>query len=474
MTSHTEGPSRRLDSGALNLLEVVVMALGQVAPAFGVMFTSGVIAGQVGEGVPVMYLIAMVGIGATGLTLAQFARMWPSSGSFVTYISRAINPTFGLLVAVVALLGYTIGNGGVYVSTGSYIATQIFHSSSTAAALVCTLVFCAMVTVPVILGVKVGVRAAVTMFFLEATVLLVVATAIVVKGGDHGLTTEPFTSGLPGSKAFALSLALAIMAFVGFEAPAPLGEEAQNPSRTVPAAILLCITMTAVLLVYCSYAMVEAFPNAGALSSDPSPFLTASRQFFSPASHLLEWLYIVSVTGSFIGANTALARILFSGGRSGLWWRTLSRVTQKHRTPHVAVLCVVLPSLGCGLVAWLLTGLGTTTTLLPAYGILGIGSMFVFVNVGLIVKFVRDRADGERRPLLGWVVVPVIGACVIGLIYYSSFQPGQGSPYKYMPVMFAVQVALAGAYVAWLRLRQPGLLATAGSVVAGEAETVPR
>src|SRR5882672_11079185 len=148
-----------LRRNALGFTEVMITGLSQIAPAFSVMFTAAVIAATVGPAVPSVYLLALVGVLATGITLAQFSRIWPSSGSFVTYISRAIGPRTGLGIAVIALLGYIVGNGGVFVYVGSYVVTELFHTSGTGLTLVLTVIYAFIVTIPVIVGVRVGVRA---------------------------------------------------------------------------------------------------------------------------------------------------------------------------------------------------------------------------------------------------------------------------------------------------------------------------
>ena len=53
-----------------------------------------------GASAPLVFLISMVGMVATASSLAQFASIYPSAGSFITYITRAV----GTKVASPALL----------------------------------------------------------------------------------------------------------------------------------------------------------------------------------------------------------------------------------------------------------------------------------------------------------------------------------------------------------------------------------
>ncbi len=81
---------KALERGQLGLFGVIMPGLAQVAPAFNLFFTTGVMVGLAGASAPLIFLISMVGMGATASSLAQFAGVYPSAGSFITYITRAI------------------------------------------------------------------------------------------------------------------------------------------------------------------------------------------------------------------------------------------------------------------------------------------------------------------------------------------------------------------------------------------------
>ena len=79
-----------LPRGEIGLLGVLMPGLAQVAPAFNLFFTTGLMVGLAGASVPLIFLISMVGMVATASSLAQFSSIYPSAGSFITYITRAI------------------------------------------------------------------------------------------------------------------------------------------------------------------------------------------------------------------------------------------------------------------------------------------------------------------------------------------------------------------------------------------------
>ena len=71
-----------------------------------------------GASAPLIFLISMVGMGATASSLAQFSSVYPSAGSFITYITRAIGTKVAVAVGVITVLGYIIAFGGIYIFVG--------------------------------------------------------------------------------------------------------------------------------------------------------------------------------------------------------------------------------------------------------------------------------------------------------------------------------------------------------------------
>ena len=84
-----------LQHGQLGLFGVIMPGVAQVAPAFNLFFTTGLIVSLAGASAPLIFLISMVGMVATASSLAQFASIYPSAGSFITYITRAIGTVTG-------------------------------------------------------------------------------------------------------------------------------------------------------------------------------------------------------------------------------------------------------------------------------------------------------------------------------------------------------------------------------------------
>ena len=127
--------------------------LAQVAPAFNLFFTTGVMVALAGASAPLIFLISMVGMGATASSLAQFAGVYPSAGSFITYITRAIGTKVAVAIGVITMLGYIIAFGGIYIFVGSYIVQNVLGNPHIwGITQIVTILYGALVVAPVIVG----------------------------------------------------------------------------------------------------------------------------------------------------------------------------------------------------------------------------------------------------------------------------------------------------------------------------------
>jgi amino acid transporter len=471
-----------LDSKKIGLLGVLMPGLAQIAPAFNLFFTTGVMASLAGASVPLVFLISMVGMLATGLSLAQFSSLYPSAGSFITYTSRAIGPRVATATGVIAIVGYIIAFGGIYIFVGSYIVQNLFGftNGNTGLTIVTTIVYGALVTVPVILGLQFGIRVTVVLYLIEVVVLVVLSVAILSQGGAEGLSVKPFTwpTGADGSNIF-VAFSLAVLAFGGFEASAPLAEETKNPRRNVPIAVVTAVLVSGIIYILGSYAIVTAFgvDHMKAFAADGNPFATAAGRFLPIFVPIIAGVFLVSVTSSFVAANTQTSRVIFAGARGGLWPKSLSSIHPRFKTPWVAAIVFVVPSIVIGCVSTLITDPGTASGFLGTYGILGVVIMYLVANVALIVQFAKLRRSGVRKNPLLWVVVPIIGVIVLAIPVWGDLRPGQGGAYDWLPLLTIGLIALGVVYTFVLQTLRPKALAQAPALLEGaealEGDPVP-
>jgi amino acid transporter len=478
MTSTAVAPSGLQTPKKLGLLGVLMPGVAQIAPAFNLFFTTAVMASLAGPSVPLVFLISMIGMLATALSLAQFSSIYPSAGSFLTYISRSLGVRVATAVGVITILGYIITFAGIYIFAGQYIVANVFGVTATGAGVnlltvLVTIVYGAIVTIPVIIGLQFGVRVTVVLYVIEFAVLLIISLAVVLQGGAEGLSAVPFTwpTGAEASNVF-VTFGLAVVAFGGFEASAPLAEETENPRRNVPIGLVGAVLISGFIYVLGSYAVVSAFgvSHIGAFAKDPNPFATATVRFLHVSSGFavpfLVAIFLISLTSSYISANTQTARVLFAGARGRLWSRTLDRTHPRFRTPWVAAIWFVAPSIVIGCLMQFIDP-AEAGSVLPTLGIFGVVVMYFVTNLALAVQYFRLRRQGVAKNPLLWVVVPIIGMLVLLIPVWGNLRPGQGGTFDLMPLLSILLIAVGVVYTVVLSVTRPGVLAAAPALLEG-------
>jgi amino acid transporter len=219
-----------------------------------------------------------------------------------------------------------------------------------------------------------------------------------------------------------------------------------------------------------SYALVTAFGvgHAGALAADANPFHTAAKAFLPFVAPLITWVFLSSVTSSYVAANTQTSRVIFAGARGGLWSKALAGVSPRFRTPAWAAIAFVAPSILIGCVSTAFTDPGTASGFLGTYGILGLIIMYLVANLALIIEWAKFRRRGVRKNPLLWVVTPIIGIIVLAIPVYGDLRPGQASPYNVLPWLALGLIAVGAVYALVLGAVRPGVLEKAPALLEGD------
>jgi amino acid transporter len=224
--------------------------------------------------------------------------------------------------------------------------------------------------------------------------------------------------------------------------------------------------------VFCSYALIVAFgtDHIAQLAANPNPFQAAAKTFIPALAPLITWIFLSSVTSSYVAANTQTSRVIFAGARGGLWSRTLAAVSPRFRTPWAAAIAFVAPSIAIGVVSTAFTDPGTAVGLLSTFGILGLVLMYLVANIALIVQWAKFRRAGVRKNVWTWVVTPVIGVLVLAIPVWDDLRPGQPTPYNYLPWLTLVLIAAGVVYMLVLQAARPRVIENAAALLEGDAD----
>ncbi|HVK80281.1 MAG TPA: amino acid permease, partial [Verrucomicrobiae bacterium] len=194
---------------------------------------------------------------------------------------------------------------------------------------------------------------------------------------------------------------LLFFAYVGFDQVSSCAQEAKNPQRDIPIALLLSLIVCAVLYISMSVVMTGLAPYQDL--NVPNPVFVAIDH--TDAS--LAWLKPLVAVGVVVGLFAAVlmciygqTRIFYAMARDGLFPKAFAAVDPRRALP-------VASTIFTGLVAAAIAGL-TPLQLLGELISIGTLLAFAIVCAGVLVLRVR-KPDTERkfRAPMVWLFAPI-------------------------------------------------------------------
>jgi APA family basic amino acid/polyamine antiporter len=385
-------PLARTLSGPLLTLYGVGAILGA-----GIYSVLGAAVARAGEAVWLSFLLSGALAGLTALSYAELATTFPRAGGEYVYVRNALPGqrwlarTAGLmLVASAAATAATVS-----LAFAGYLAelTSVPRGLASFALL-------ASLTALAMLGIRQSVWAAGVLTAIEATGLAIVIGA----GAETGDLTRAL--GTPPTAGVASAAALAFFAYLGFENIVTLAEEARQPERTLPRAILGSVVLATALYLGVALAVVALAPPALLAASD-APLATALASATPRAAAALAFIALCATANTALAALVAGSRLLYGMASGGDLPRALGRVGRSRHTPWLASLIVAVAA-----AALLPLGSVSAVASLSSFA-----SLVAFASVHAALIALRWREPARRRPFrvpfaIGRLpVLPALGAC---------------------------------------------------------------
>ena len=384
---------------SLGVWDLIALGIGCII-GVGIFVLPGVEAAKhAGPGIILSFAIAGIACACSAICYAELAAMIPVAGSAYTYGYATLGELPAWIVGWDLILEYMVAACLVSIGWSAYFVNLLNNVlrpwglalppalinapidwSDTARKFVKTgavinlpaIVIVAVLTFLLIRGIKESSRINIIIVIIKLIVILFFIFLAVwhIKPANW----QPF---MPfGFGGVMTAAAIVFLAFVGFDAVSTAAEEAKNPQRDMPRAIMGSLAVATVLYMSVAAIMTGVVPYQKLGVADPVA-LVLNELHMPWASAIVSLGAIAGITSVLLVLILGQPRILFAMSRDGLLPPALSRVHKRFQTPHVTTL---------------LTGLivAVGSALLPirvVAELCSIGTLFAFIIVctGVII-----------------------------------------------------------------------------------------
>jgi amino acid transporter len=460
-----------LQKRVLSTPEVLAQSVANMAPSAAMALLPLFVFLDAGNGAWLSFGISMVILLIVAYCAAQFATRINSAGSFYVWVTRALGPGAGsaagwglvlgyLFTGVACVLGFEIYGDNFLVGWGVAPSDHIVRG----------ILYVVGGLAPAIMAVsdiKISQRLAFILESISVTIILILCIAVYVHNGGV-IDTHQLTLKGSGTGGIVVGMVLAIFAFVGFESAGSLGQEAKDPARSVPRAIMWSCAIIGVFYLIVVYTQVYGFGDAAfAKASAPLPQL-ASVVGLGWLGHFIAAGITCSMFACALACLTAGSRMLLSLGHDGLLPKVFTHTSRHTHAPDVAIWAVAIPMTVVP-AAYILAG-STDETLSSELGTLATyGFMIAYALVGLAAP-IYLRKIGENKAL-AWVF-GLLGAVTMLFVFYvnwiptaipNDIFPALAWPYNALPYVFLGWTVLGLAWYFTVKIRHPEVIHAAGT-----------
>jgi amino acid transporter len=446
---------------SIGLTQVLFQSITHMAPAAAVAYSIFISVPYSQQALPLSVGLALIACICAATAIGQLAKRFPSAGGMYTYAASSLGPWAGFLVAWLFILFEPLVAPFLYLEFG-WAMTDVMQNEVGWNYSGQWWIWVVVITIVVFLltyrDIRISTTAGVILGAFEIVIFAGLALWMLLSNaGDMNLQPfNPHHAAGDWSGVFK-GMVFAILAFIGFEAAAPLGEEAKHPRRTVPRAVVGSAIVIGIFYVLCAYAWVfgagfDQFVQQA--TGNPDPWRALAKVFWSTGWVLVFLAICNSIAANSNAAVNAATRVFYALARNGLAPQPLARTHSRFKTPHVAILGMSVFALVLALLfGWKwgpLDGFFTIATMAVPVVII----VYMLIAAGCM-RYYLGPARREFNVFLH-VILPIGGIVLFFFpLYYQFYKYPPVYPEKYGNWVDIAWLILGLALLAWILLTRP-------------------
>ena len=366
---------------SLSLTSVIAISIGGMLGS-GIFVLPGLAAAKTGSSVWLAYLLAAVCILPAALSKSELATAMPSSGGTYVYIERAFGPLMGTISGIGLWLSLLLKSSFALVGFGAYLA--IIVNINPGFTKYFALFFLLIILFLNIFGVKkVG-----KVQIVVVSISLISLTLILIFGLPNVSPEllDPFL--IDGNFGLISTVAFVYISYAGVTKVAAIAGEIKNPSKNLPLAMILSLTIITVIYVFVAFVLVGNIPLES-LKTDIRPIYTVANLLGGTnIGYIAAGIGVITLISMANSGVLASSRFPFAMAIDKLLPNFIGKVHSKYLTPVVAI---VITCIAMALVI-LFLDVVKIAKLASAFKVM----MFILVNLSVII--LRETSAQWYRP----------------------------------------------------------------------------
>lgn len=314
----------------LSLTQLVLLGVGTIVGA-GIYSVIGAVAGLAGRAMWASMLLAAVAAGLTALSYAELVSARHRAGAEYQFM-RAAFPAWPLLAYLAGFfiaLNCAATSAAVALSFAGYLRGFV-----DAPGLAVAWLLLAACTALNIAGIRQSAWVGIALIVVEVGGLFLV----IALGLGRGQPLQALNPMAANQAAPVLTgAALVFFAYIGFEDMANLSEEARQPTRDMPRALLAAVAITAMLYLLLVWAVLSLL-SPQELAASTAPLADAASRAASWSGPMVRLAALFATASTALLVLVSITRLVFAMARAGDFPAFLARTSRRRQTPWAAAL----------------------------------------------------------------------------------------------------------------------------------------